>query len=87
MSEEKVTEKVVVNRKENRVMMRFPLRMYDYESIKRSIKDYSICCDFKRRRSGGRVEVTLSPKNREIDLDLVGYEFFNYVLSVMKTTE
>ncbi|MBS3131629.1 HxsD-like protein [Candidatus Woesearchaeota archaeon] len=74
-------EKIKVDRQGNRVSVRFNPFFYDGKYIVRAIEDYSSACDISAEDG----VIILKPKEN-ISLDILGYEFYNYVLGLMKNT-
>ena len=79
------SNKIVVNKHTGEVKLIFDVRFYKASSILKAIDDFSEACwvsaDGDPLKS---IEVTLKPKSKEICLETLGYEFYNYVLSAMK---
>lgn len=74
-------EKVEINKKKNEVIVRFNKNFYTLAHVDQAIKDFSEVCDAKKEEN----YLILKPKQIE-DLDKLGYEFYNYVLGLMKNT-
>lgn len=56
---------------------------YDISSIKESINDFKRVCSARFEDDDSAVRITLKPKER-ILLKILGHEFCNYVLALMK---
>ncbi|MBN2013753.1 MAG: HxsD-like protein [Candidatus Altiarchaeota archaeon] len=78
-------KKVSVDERKNRVVAVFDTRFYTPESIKSSAEDFEDCCRLQIRSWKDDITVVLSPKSRDINLDFLGYEFYNYVLARMRS--
>jgi tryptophanase len=74
-------EKVEINKEKNEVVIRFNQKFYTQPHIDQAIEDFKEVCD--ARKEGN--DLILKPKQKE-DLDRLGYEFYNYVLGLMKNT-
>ncbi len=72
-------EKVRIDKAKNSVLVRFNEDIYDKEAIAKASEDYNEACDIKRCKEG----ILLSPRE-DIDINTLGYEFYNYVLGIMK---
>lgn len=72
-------DKVIIDREKNEVILRFNSKFYTKESINQALNDfYSVCT---ARKEGDAI--ILAPKEG-IDINMMGYEFYNYVLGLMK---
>lgn len=72
-------ERVKINKEKKEVLVSFNEKFYTKEAIEQAILDFQEVCDVKREEKG----LLLVPKKKE-DLELLGYEFYNYVLGVMR---
>jgi hypothetical protein len=77
-------EKIIIDRAEKQVLINFDTRFYPNDCILKAMKDFSVSCWTSSNNNSDNVSVTLKPKSEEISLDTLGYEFYNYVLSVIK---
>lgn len=78
-------EKINVNKKENKVILNFRTEFYDIQSVMEATQAYSESCwTYLDGDASNVIQVVLSPKKKETDLKIMGYEFYNHVLSVMK---
>jgi len=68
-----------IKAKKNSVVVELNPRIYSQLSINQAIEDFKESCDIKTSEQG----IELKPKDKE-DLTIVGYEFYNYVLGLMK---
>lgn len=80
-------KKVSVDKGKNQAVTVFDTRFYTPESIKSSAEDFKDCCRLQIRSKGDEITVLLSPKSKDIGLDSLGYEFYNYVLARMRSNE
>lgn len=72
-------EKVIINKAKSNVLVNFNGQFYKKEFIDKAILDFKRVCDIKKSEEG----LLLKPKGKQ-DIDELGYEFYNYVLSLMK---
>jgi len=70
-------EKIKISK--NEVLVSFNKQFYNEESIKQAVLDFKDICDVEEKDKG----LLLKPKQSK-DLDLLGYEFYNHVLGLMK---
>jgi len=70
-------EKIKISK--NEVLVNFNTQFYNEESIKQAVVDFKGICDAEEKDKG----ILLKPKKNK-DLDLLGYEFYNHVLGLMK---
>ena len=65
----------------NAVVMTFNKNFYPEEFIRQSMADFHEVCDssFEGER------LVLKPKTNEIDIQKLGYEFYNYLLGLIKS--
>lgn len=73
-------KRVIINKDGNVVFLTFNNFFYPQELINRSIDDFSKVCE--SRFEGGKL--ILKPKDKEVDLQTLGYEFYNYLLGLIK---
>lgn len=74
---------VNVDMDNNEVTIRLNKNFYDIESIKKSVEDFSSLCSAKVN-DGDYIDIILKSKGNS-DINLLGYEFSNYVLALMKS--
>lgn len=72
-------EKVKINKAKNKVLVNFNEQFYKREFVDKAILDFKEVCDIKKSKEG----LLLRPKEK-LNIDILGYEFYNYVLSLMK---
>ena len=75
---------VDISREANKVTLRLSKDFYDIDSIKKAIKDFSGACSVTLN-DGERFEIVLNSKGGP-DIRILGYEFCNYVLALMKNS-
>lgn len=80
-------KKVRVDKKKNQVTVIFDTKFYNSESVNLSVNDFKDCCFAKLKSERDKITVVLSPKSKEIDINTLGYEFYNYVLGKMRSNE
>jgi hypothetical protein len=66
----------------DRVIITINPKLYNMASIEQTINDYAGICDFEYDQVENKI--TLKNINKDIDLNIIGYEFCNYALSLMK---
>jgi len=71
--------KIQVNKEKNHVIVRFNNEIYCNHCINNATNDFKDICSIEKSKDG----FFLKPK-KEIELETLGYEFYNYVLSLMK---
>lgn len=74
-------EKIKINKEDNEIFLRFNDCFYDPYYIEEAINDFIEVCDIEKKDNG----YVLKPKNPS-DIDIVGYEFYNYVLGLLKNS-
>lgn len=72
-------ERVKIDRKKNEVLVSFNEQFYKKEFIDQAILDFKEICDIKKTEQG----LLLKPKEK-LDIGILGYELYNYVLDLMK---
>jgi len=70
-------EKIKISK--NEVLVNFNKQFYNEESIKQAVLDFKDLCEIEEKNQG----LLLKPKQNK-DIDLLGYEFYNHVLGLMK---
>lgn len=73
-------KKVVVDKKNKFVKLNFNKQFYKEEFIDLAIRDFSNICEIKKEEGS----IILKPKEKELELDTLGYEFYNYILGLIK---
>ena len=68
----------MTDKEKNEVLLRFNPIFYTNQAIKQAVSDFSDVCDVTEAEDG----IVLKPK--EGDVEVIGYEFYNYVLGLMK---
>ncbi len=72
-------EKVRIIKDKNEVILSFNNKFYNKEVIDKAIEDFKQACDVRQE---GEL-IILKPKEKT-DLNILGYEFYNYVLGLIK---
>lgn len=78
---------ITIYEERNEVKIDINTRLYNYNSIITSLKDFSENnWVYLNMDSDLCVSVFLKPKNKDDDINLtnLGYEFYNYILGIMK---
>ena len=70
---------IKIDREKNEVRVRLNEKFYPKEIVELAIRDYLDVCDVFVEEDF----VILKPR-KEVNLGLLGYEFFNYVLGLVK---
>lgn len=73
-------KKIIVDKEKNLVKLSFNTRFYKEYFIDRAIKDFSHICNIRKENN----LIYLEPKTEETRLETIGYEFYNYVLALIK---
>jgi len=80
-------EKIIVDARSRSTLVHFNTRFYSLESIMKAAQSYSESCwvlvDGDRESI---IQVCLTPKSQNLPLDNIGYEFYNFVLGVIKNS-
>jgi hypothetical protein len=79
-------EKIIIRNSEKELLINFDTRFYPSKHIIKSIQDFSDLCWVSVDGSEKNLQVKLKPKTDDVDLDTLGYEFYNYVLAVIKNS-
>jgi len=72
-------KRIIIERKKNQVQLSFNPLFYKSYFIDAAIQDFSKICDAKKMDD----MLLLEPKT-DIDVETLGYEFYNYVLCLSK---
>jgi len=64
---------------DNQVILNFNKQFYSDDAIEMAIRDFSEICEVDETDKG----LCLTPKEKT-EINLIGLEFYNYVLGVMK---
>lgn len=74
--------------KDDLILLKFNSEIYELNSIKKAIKDYKkvgkINVSNKKKENQSNYLVTIKPHNDTMAKDRIGFEFFNYVLGMMR---
>lgn len=71
--------RVKINKAKNEVLLSFNEKIYKKEFIDKAALDFNKVCSVKQDKE----KILLVPKEK-IDLEKLGYEFYNYVLELIK---
>jgi len=71
--------KISINKEKNEVLIKFNTKIYCQECIDDATQDFNEICNIEKNKNW----LLLKPK-KEIDAEKIGYEFYNYVLGLMK---
>ena len=74
-------ERIKVNREKNEVVLSFNEKFYDKKFIDKAAEEFKEVCDVKKENN----LIFLKPKEK-IDINTLGYEFYNYVLDLIKNS-
>lgn len=74
-------ERIKINTEKNEVTLSFNEKFYNKKSVDKALKDFSKICDVEQNKD----LILLRPKEK-IDINTIGYEFYNYVLSLIKNS-
>lgn len=72
-------EKIKISKKKNEVLVNLNRQFYNEGSIKQAVLDFKDICSVEEKKE----KILLKPKQSK-DIDLLGYEFYNHVLGLMK---
>lgn len=74
-------ERIKVNKEKNEVVLSFNEKFYNKKFIDKAIEEFKGVCDIKKDSN----LIFLKPKEK-IDINILGYEFYNYVLGLIKNS-
>ncbi len=74
-------KRVTVDKGKNLVILTFNNNFYPRDLIRQAMTDFDEVCD----SSFENENFILKPKNDEIEIGKLGYEFYNYLLGLMKS--
>ena len=63
------------------VILTFNDNFYPEELVNKAIMEFNEVCDSSRQGE----KLILKPKDSEIDINTLGYEFYNYLLGLIKS--
>lgn len=79
-------DRIVIDRKSGKVIVNFETRLYPPEAIMESAQDYcESCWVYVDGNPDDKIAVTFAEKEQSSNLSMLGYEFYNHVLSVIQT--
>ena len=73
--------RIKIDENSNSVVLTFNENFYPKELIEQAISDFHEVCDSRFEDEN----LVLKPKNNEVDINNLGYEFYNYVLGLIKS--
>ncbi len=74
-----------IDKKNKIVKMIVDTRFYGHGAVLSAAKEYTdVCWMFVDGDPDDKLLVTIKPKTDDIELETVGYEFYNYVLGLMQ---
>lgn len=76
--------RILVNKESKEVFISFNTIFYPSSYLHQATSDFSDSCWTSIDQNGKELVVKLKPKSDEINLDTLGYEFYNYVLGIIK---
>ncbi len=60
---------------------------YPEKNVREACKDYNKICKFEIEKMNNKLEIEIIPKSKKYDIEIVLFEFMNYVLGLSKTGE
>lgn len=75
---------VIIDKKKNLVRLNINLLFYTEEKIKEACKDFEEICSMRFLSSKENFVISLKPKKKNIDINILGFEFMNYLLGISK---
>ena len=77
---------IQVNPQEGFVKVYINPKIYSRDALKKVIDLLQEACSFELLESETNQSVVIKPKNKDLDLELAGLEFFNYLLHFSRRT-
>jgi hypothetical protein len=78
-------EKIIIDKENGKVILNFDTRFYPLKKIILAAQCFTDSCwVFVDGDAKDTIMATLKPKSKDIDISTIGYEFYNYVLGLMK---
>lgn len=77
-------KKMEIDKKNKEVKLLINTKFYDSGSVLKASQSFTRSCWIYINELDGKLLVSLKPKFKEINLDELGYEFYNYVLGIMQ---
>ncbi len=77
-------EKINIDEKNKKVVIKFDTVFYPSGCVFKAVQDFSDSCWTSADGTLENLQVVLKPKSKNTSLDTLGYEFYNYVLSIIK---
>lgn len=75
----KKMQKIIIEKEKNQLKLSFNRLFYKIQFIDKAIDDFSEICYIEKNND----ILILKPK-MDIDIEILGYEFYNYVLCLIK---
>ncbi len=76
---------VSIDKNKKEVVVDVNTEFYDLDSIIEAAQEFTDSCwVYLDKETNGRVKIIINPKSKKIDINIVGYEFYNFVLGLMK---
>jgi hypothetical protein len=77
--------RIDIDKKNQEVKLILDTKFYGFQSILHASKDFTEnCWVYMDGDKNDKILVTLKPKKESIDINKLGYEFYNYVLGLMQ---
>lgn len=73
-----------IRKEEKQILINFDTKLYPTECIVKAAQDFSESCWTGMGGNPNKLQIVLMPKSKEVNLDTLGYEFYNYVLGIIK---
>ena len=75
-------KRVNVNKEKKEITLTVNESFYDPDLVNQAIEDFKEVCDITKNQES----IVLKPKEEGIELETLGYEFYNYLLGLIKNT-
>lgn len=75
-------ERVNIGKKE--VSISINPKFYSFDCVKRTKRLFLKDCKVLIKKGRDSIEVRLKPKSEKINLEILGYEFYNHLLNTLK---
>lgn len=74
-------ERIKIDQEKNEVVLTFNENFYNQRVIDQAVEDFQKVCEITKDKNF----ITLKPKET-LDINTLGYEFYNYVLGLIKNS-
>lgn len=74
-------KRILVDDAKHSVTLTFNDNLYPKKLIEQALLDFQEVCDSNFENE----KLVLKPRNNEIDINALGYEFYNYLLGLIKS--